>query len=123
RDIESGQVVAVCRVHGGKIPIPMAEAAEKIQELFGKQQAALMKRAQEIMDQAMVEIKECSEFKEGTVAKTGWCGSEDCGHQIEEMTGGAILGTPVPEEKVPQGTQCCVCGAAAPQWIYIAKTH
>jgi len=68
---------------------------------------------------SIVDVKYMSGFKEA-LNRASWCGSEECGHEIENKTGMAILGTPAKEEK-PEGP-CVVCGKPAKLVIYVAKT-
>ncbi|MCK4717525.1 MAG: proline--tRNA ligase [Thermoplasmata archaeon] len=123
RDIEGGHVMAACRVQGKKILVKREGAGEQIKLIFQEQQEILWQKARSILEESIRTIEDYNQYEEGTIAKAGWCGEEECGHTIEDFTGAAILGTPVPEEETPEGTRCCVCGAHAPSWIYIAKTH
>jgi prolyl-tRNA synthetase len=50
-----------------------------------------------------------------------WCGEEDCGHQIEDITGMAILGIPVEFE--PVKGNCAICGKPTDQVIYVARSY
>ena len=82
-----------------------------------------MERAQSILDEALTTVDDYRDFQEGMIAKTGWCGQENCGHEIEDATGAVILGTPVPEEEVPESLRCTVCQERAKDWIYVSRTH
>ena len=50
-----------------------------------------------------------------------WCGEADCGHQIEDITGMAMLGVPVDAEPTPGS--CVICGKSTEQVIYAARSY
>jgi prolyl-tRNA synthetase len=54
------------------------------------------------------------------VYKTGWCGKESCGKEIEDKTGLKILGEIIDEEKAGR---CVLCGDESKIKIYLAKTY
>jgi prolyl-tRNA synthetase len=53
-----------------------------------------------------------------TVRVIGWCGSEACGHEVEEAIEGALLGTPEGPLPIDPGPPrpCVGCGAAESRW-------
>jgi prolyl-tRNA synthetase len=54
------------------------------------------------------------------ILRFGWCGSEDCGHKIEEKTELKLLGTPYISESF-QG-ECIMCGKQTSIVAYAARS-
>jgi prolyl-tRNA synthetase len=52
-----------------------------------------------------------------------WCGSEECGHAIEQAIDGALLGTPEgrPPIEAPLSGGCIVCGEISVRWALAAR--
>jgi prolyl-tRNA synthetase len=58
------------------------------------------------------------------VLQLAWCGSETCGHAIEQAIDGALLGTPegAPPIEAPQPGGCLVCGeSSGVRWALAAR--
>jgi prolyl-tRNA synthetase len=57
------------------------------------------------------------------VRQLAWCGSEECGHAIEQSIDGALLGTPEgrPPIEAPLSGGCIVCGEVSVRWALAAR--
>jgi prolyl-tRNA synthetase len=57
------------------------------------------------------------------VRQLAWCGSEECGHAIEQAIDGALLGTPEgrPPIDTPLPGGCIVCGEISVRWALAAR--
>ena len=69
--------------------------------------------------QSMEEINESIEKDKGIVSIM-WCGHEECGKQIEEITNIDILGI---DETATVNGKCINCGAEAKFKTFMAKTY
>ncbi len=122
RDIEEGQVVLARRDTMEKTSVSRGDMVEKARQLLEEIAENLRSVAENYMCGKIKTIRDISEYEEGTIGRIPWCGSPDCGHEIEDALDVSTLGTPVEEEDVG-GERCPVCGGEAKTWLYIAKTH
>jgi len=96
RDIKQG-VVVLARRDGKKRTVLMGELLDSIFEEAKDLHNLMQDKAQEFMKSKIKDCRSIEEAKEQTqigVARMGWCGSEDCGHQLEDEIGAAMLGEP-----------------------------
>ena len=120
RDIQNGVITTARRDSGEKSQIPFDNMVDGIKEQLLAVQENLFARAKKQLDESMFELNDLSDAKPG-INIMGWCGEEDCGHQIENATEMAVLGVPV--EKEPVSGNCIVCGKPTDTTIYVAKTY
>jgi len=120
KDLQKGVVTAVRRDTMEKSTVSRGEdLTAAISKLLNAVQGNLWKREEKRLKESTVTAKDVKDFKE-TLNRAGWCGSEECGHEVENRTGMSILGTPAKPEKFEGG--CVVCGKPTKQVIYVAKT-
>ena len=84
----------------------------------------LYERAKEKIKGHIIEIEDFSNFNKENppeIIKTAWCGNNECGLKIEEITDMNVLGTDEPEEHA--NGKCPICGKEAKKYIYLAKTY
>ena len=81
-------------------------------------QGDLWKRAEKQLRDSIVDAKSFEGFKD-TLNRASWCGSEECGHEVENRTGMSIIGSPFPPEEFDGN--CVTCGKPTKQTIYVAK--
>jgi prolyl-tRNA synthetase len=120
RDIEAGVITTARRDTGEKGQITKDKVASGIKGLLNIIQESLFQRVKDEMFRHIHKVNDLSEVKEG-INSMAWCGVEDCGHEIEDVTEMAILGVPTDAEET-EGS-CIVCGAPTKQVIYVAKTY
>ncbi|MGA8275320.1 MAG: His/Gly/Thr/Pro-type tRNA ligase C-terminal domain-containing protein, partial [Thermoplasmata archaeon] len=86
---------------------------------------ALLGRAQAEFARAFALVRSVEELRGAKhVAQLAWCGSEECGHAIEQAIDGALLGTPegTPPIDAPLPEGCLVCGATTGvRWVLAAR--
>ncbi len=86
---------------------------------------ALLARAQTEFAAAFRLVRSLDEVRQVQhVAQLAWCGSETCGHAIEQAIDGALLGTPegAPPIDAPMPAGCLVCGeTAGVRWALAAR--
>ena len=119
KDLQKGVVTAVRRDTMEKTAIPRGDLLETVKKLLGTIQDSLLAREEKRLRESIVDVKDLGGFKDG-LNRAGWCGAEECGHEIENRTGMSVLGTPRKPEDFSGA--CVVCGKPTKQVIYVAKT-
>jgi prolyl-tRNA synthetase len=87
-------------------------------------QASLYSKAQQFRDSKMKEVSNMDEAKaqaQTGVAVVPWCGSEDCGHLLEDQVEANMLGEPQ-YVSFPE-TACSACGKMSSKRTYMARQY
>ena len=124
RDIKQG-VVVLARRDGKKRTVVMGELLDSIFEEAKDLHNLMQDKAQEFMKSKIKDCRSIEEAKEQTqigVARMGWCGSEDCGHQLEDEIGAAMLGEPWNSSETFEG-ECLICGAKTDKCTLVARQY
>lgn len=125
KDIENGTVTIFRRDTLERYVVKEEEMISKIEELMKDINETLRKRAWEWLKQNIHEASSIDEAnriyeeKRGVI-KLPWCGADECGLKIEELTGLEGLGHD-PEEKCDG--KCVICGKEAKWYFYIGKKY
>jgi prolyl-tRNA synthetase len=125
RDIQN-EVVTIARRDGGKITMQFAEEI-LVPFLIGQAgdlQAALYSKAELFRDskvKGVASIEEAKAQTESGVALVPWCGSEDCGHQLEEKVEANMLGEP--QYVSFAAAPCVICGTVSGKRTYMARQY
>ncbi len=120
RDIEKNQVVLVRRDTFEKIAVSRENYIEKIGEILEEIQKNMLSRAEKEMQSRIKEFKTLDDVKEHAgIAVVSWCGSEECGHKIEDLTEKKIIGIPDLHKK----GKCIICGKETDMVAYVAKPY
>jgi len=121
RDMDKRQVVLVRRDTREKIVSSRDEYIEKIKELLANIQDSLYHKAEEEMNKrikranSIEDIKKCS-----GVSAVPWCGSDECGHDIEELTEKKIVGSTI---ESGEKNKCIICGKETDKIALVAKPY
>ena len=124
RDIENG-VAVLARRDGKKLTVPLDGLLASIEEEAADLQEAMLARAQAFLAS---KVKDCETAEEARVqtaagvARVAWCGSEECGHRIEEEVGAAVLGEPWRSSEKGERS-CIVCGARTEKCALLARQY
>ncbi len=118
KDIEKGMVTFVRRDSGEKSLKDRADAVREVQQMLALIAKDMLARAQKEMADGTVTVESLENLPEKMI-RTGWCGAEDCGHEIESRSDRNILGTPVDGEKF--SGKCVVCGKPTESAVYLAR--
>ena len=124
RDIKQG-VAVLARRDGKKVTVAKKELKDAVFEQAEGLQAAMQAAAREFM---VSRIKDCTTVEEARdqtemgMARVGWCGSEDCGHRLEDEIGVSMLGEPWKPEKTFEG-RCLICGAETEKCVLMARQY
>ena len=121
RDIEKEQVVLVRRDKREKIVVSRSEYKKKISKLLESIQKNLLLKAEEEMKSRIKKVSRVEEIKDNNmVSAVPWCGSENCGHQIEEATDKKIIGS---AEKEKYWGKCIICGKETNKVAYVGRPY
>ncbi len=120
RDMKNGTVMLVRRDTREKILTKREEYVARVRALLSEIQEHLIEKAEKEMAEKIKEVDTLEEVSgvEG-VAAVPWCGSEECGHEIEDRTERKIIGTPMERKK----GKCVICGKETEIVAYVAKPY
>ncbi len=120
RDLEKHVVTFVRRDTGEKSQKDRAHAVKDVKDMLSLIGKEMLERAQKYMDSNIATISSLDDIPQNKWLRTGWCGGEDCGKEIETRADRNILGTPIEGEKYDGG--CVVCGKPVETPVYLAKS-
>jgi len=120
RDMKKGVVTLARRDNGEKTEVPRQDIAKSVKDMLASIDEGIYERAQELLHSSIKEVEDTRDAGPG-LNRMAWCGEESCGHQIEDDTEMAVLGTPW--EPYEKDGNCIVCGKPTRTWIYVAKTY
>jgi prolyl-tRNA synthetase len=123
RDIEKG-VVTLARRDGVKKAVSMEGLVDSLISEAQELQSVLYGRAEAFMKSKVRVATSIDEAKEQTqvgVALVPWCGSEECGHQLEDQVEANMLGEP--QYQTFPDAPCAVCGKVSSGRTYMAKQY
>jgi len=116
--------VTMARRDGVKKTVPMDGLVEFLFGEAGDLQAALYNKAEQFRDSKVKDVTTIEEAKTETergVALVPWCGSEDCGHQLEDQAEANMLGEP---QYVSFAEAACIaCGKMTSKRTYMARQY
>jgi prolyl-tRNA synthetase len=122
RDLKNNSVMLVRR-DGIKESIPMDGLPQTLNNKLMDFQAGLLKKAADFM---WSRIKDCATLDEAKVqidsgfARMYWCGEKACGLEMENATGGKLLGEP---QGMTGSGICPVCGKPAEKIVLVARSY
>ena len=119
RDIDQAKVTFARRDTGEKSLRDRDELVKEVKDTLALIAKEMFERAEEAMASSTATVKSLDEIPEGKMIMAGWCGGEDCGHEIESRTDKNILGTPIDGEKFDG--PCVVCGKPDAVPVYLAN--
>ncbi len=120
QEIKAGVVTVVRRDGESKDMIQRDRMVNRVKELLNQMQDELNERSDREMRSKMYLVDSLDNIKPG-ILMMGWCGGEECGHEIEDRTGMSVLGEPVGHEEF--AGSCIVCGKETKTPICVAKTY
>jgi len=118
RDIDKGMVTFVRRDTGEKSLRDRTNVVAEVKDTLATVSRDMLARAQAELDSGVVTVESMDGLPE-KIIRTGWCGGEDCGHEIEARSDRNILGTPVDDEKFKG--RCVICGKPTQTPVYLAR--
>ncbi len=126
REVKKNKLTLVRRDTGEKIEISRSKVKEKIEEVFDDIFEYLVERAKSFQEERIQKIEKLEKAREilnnrEGVVKIYWCGKKECGLELEEETGGDVLGREINSEE--ETGKCPICGKANSKQVLIAKTY
>jgi prolyl-tRNA synthetase len=118
RDIKDAMVTFSRRDQGIRGTFRREELTDRVRSLLGEISEEMRKKAKAQLETAVVTIESLDEVPK-KILRMGWCGSEECGREIEETTDLNLLGTPYASENYKG--RCIVCGKETSQVVYAAR--
>jgi prolyl-tRNA synthetase len=124
REAAAGTASAVSRLGARSVLGPENLEAAVVGALADAD-GALAARAQSAFISAFAVVRDLSGLKGiPKIAQIAWCGSEACGHRVEEAVDGSLLGTPEGDPPILGETLggCLACGATeGVRWALAAR--
>jgi prolyl-tRNA synthetase len=118
KDIEKGMVTFVRRDTGEKSLKQRKTVVDEVEDALSLITKEMLARARDEMDKGIVTVDKLENLPEKMI-RAGWCGSEECGHEIETRSDRNILGTPVNGEHYSGA--CVICGKPTKTPVYVAR--
>ncbi|MDT7861029.1 MAG: proline--tRNA ligase [Saccharolobus sp.] len=126
REVSSNTVFIKRRDNLESYKVKKEELIIRINEILNDIQENLRKRAWEFMNSKIKYSNDINEAKkiiekELGIVEVPWCGKNECGLKIEELTDTRVLGYPIEERRV--NDKCVICKMNAKTVLRIAKTY
>ena len=118
RDIEKGKVTFVRRDSGEKTLVDRKTVVKAANAMLERISKDMFGRAKRAMRDGTVTVESLESLPEKMI-RTGWCGEDACGHEIEAKSDRNILGTPIEDEHY--SGRCAICGKPTRTPIYLAR--
>ena len=127
RDLENGVVTVARRDTLKKQTCKTDEVVSCVKTLAIEMTDDLKANADARMKEHVYRVDRLSEAKSLLKRKAGivevpWCGSDDCGHKLEEAVEARLLGFPEDTEEKVDG-KCLVCGEQAIKLVRVALAY
>jgi prolyl-tRNA synthetase len=118
KDMEKEKVTFVRRDTGAKSLHDRKHVVKEVKDMLSLISREMLERATKDMKANIVSVESLNTLPE-KMLRTGWCGSEECGHEIEARSNRDILGTPIDGEEWKGA--CVVCGKSTKTAVYLAN--
>jgi prolyl-tRNA synthetase len=118
RDIEKQKVTFVRRDTGEKSLRDRSSVVNEVRNMLSQIASDMLSRAHKEMTENTVTVDSLDNLPEKMI-RTGWCGSEECGHEIEARSDRNLLGTPVDGEQF--SGRCAICGKPTKTPVYMSR--
>lgn len=124
-EVEEGKVTFVRRDTGKRVEAPRESLVSEVEENFEAIFKDMKERAKSLMEERIFQVDDVKEAKEllddrEGIVKIPWCGKEECGLELEDETGGDVLGREIDGEEI--SGECPICGEKADRPALMAKT-
>ena len=122
KDVRKQCVVFVRRDNGEKFEIKTEKVAGEAGKTLKNIEENLLKKAEKLLKSRVKKFEKLVEAKNfDGIVKTGWCGKENCGLDIEKKLDMKTLGT-LMEKETFKG-KCASCGKDTDIVVYMARTY
>ncbi|AEM38682.1 prolyl-tRNA synthetase [Pyrolobus fumarii 1A] len=128
RDVKNRTVVVARRDTLEKKTVPRDQVISEVLHLLDdigrnmREKAWKWFRSYVHRSESLDEARKLLEEKRGIV-EVPWCGREECGKRMEELTDAKVLGSPLQPPEWVRGASCPVCGRPAATSLRLAKRY
>jgi prolyl-tRNA synthetase len=119
KDIANKVMTFVRRDSGAKGTVSLDCLADGVQLILDTIVSDMYRKAWDGQTGAVLDITSLENIPD-RILRFGWCGSEECGHTLEDKFELKILGTPYTDEKFKG--KCIVCGKKTERPAYAARS-
>ena len=119
KDIEKNVVTFVRRDTGEKGTIALDDIVSGVEMMLELIRKDMYERAWKKQKDNVADITSLKDLPEKTL-RFGWCGSEECGHKLEDENNLKLLGTPYISERYKG--KCIVCAKPTEKAAYAARS-
>ncbi len=123
RDIKQNKFVLARRDTGKKESFSMDDLLKIIPEKFDEILDSMRSKARKEFDSRIYRcstLVEAKQYAGKGIIELPWCGSEECGHKMEDDIDASMLGEPAGEKK---SGKCPVCGSDTEKIVCFARTY
>ncbi|MEK6934711.1 MAG: proline--tRNA ligase [Nanoarchaeota archaeon] len=126
KDLAKKQTIVVRRDNNEKKSIKISNLKKEIPKILDDIQESLYKKAKKFLDSSIVEVKDMNSLiktiNQKKLAKTYFCGSEECEDWIKDKTKGATSRCS-PLDQKPKKNRCVYCNKEANNYTYFSKSY
>jgi len=127
-EVEEGTATLVHRPDGETESVDRDGIGATVDDHLETIYAELYARAEETLEDGIREAESREEIlgtigQHGGYVKAGWCGEEACEEPIKDAIAAEIVMVPLDRDEEPIHDDCAVCGEAAVETAYFAKTY
>ncbi len=128
KDLKENKVVVVRRDSGKKEEIKIKDLKKKIEKILEDIQNNLLKKADKLLKDSIVNVKSFNELKKAInnkkIAFASLCKSRECEDNLKFETSGAkVLNIPETQPKELEKSECVICNKKADYFAYIGKSY
>jgi prolyl-tRNA synthetase len=127
-EVEDEEVTVVHRPDGESVTENRDDIAETTRDHFDAVFDKLYEAAEQNLEENVREAYEVPQIlgtigQHGGYVKTPWCGDEACETVVKDEIAAEIVMVPLDRDEEPIGEECSVCGDAAEETAYFAKSY
>jgi prolyl-tRNA synthetase len=127
RDLKNKEVTLVRRDTMEKQTCKMTKLMEIVENIMKTMTADMQQKAWKWMKEHVYRVSTLEEAnrllaERAGIVEVAWCGSENCGHKLEEQVNARVLGTPEDLKEKAKG-HCVVCGKKAEEIVRVAVAY
>jgi prolyl-tRNA synthetase len=127
-EVEDREATLVHRPDGETVPVDRAGAVDAVEDNLDTVYAKLYADAEQTLE-GQIRAADSREEILGTIGqhggyvKCGWCGDQGCEDPIKEAVAADIVMVPLDHDAEPIHDTCAICGEAAEETAYFAKSY
>ncbi|MDR9411696.1 MAG: proline--tRNA ligase [Haloquadratum sp.] len=128
QEVDAGTVTAVRRPDGHREELAIASIESDVSAALEGVHETLLAAAEARLEENIREADDRETIlgtigRHGGYVRTPWCGAVACETAIKDEIAASIVAVPLEDDPITDGDRCGVCGAAAAQTAYFARTY